>query len=386
MRYALLLALPFLMPQDRGKKIDLPTTVDSAHYTLKTNATKEQAQELLDFMELVFTTYKALLKPDDPKSAEEKRSTVLLYKDNADYLASGAPPGSGAYYSLESKNLVGWYDGMFMKPFFAHEGMHQFTDLTSKNFRDFGMWFSEGIADCIGNCEVREKKLYMCMKSGTIARMRLPIVQGAIKQSKHFPLSRLFKLSQRDFMSEANVDLAYAQSWSFCHFLITYPDKEDRAHQIPNGKFRKNLAIYYELVRAGGTNHDKAWAEAFKGIPLDQLEELWKKYVLDMDAGKFLGFMGKEIPAEEADSLKLAPDKSGIKIEKLVDDGVAKKSGLQEGDVMTSFDGRLFPRKDAMNRLRVWMQEVPYGRAVKIKALRAGAEVEVTAKWEEKKK
>src|SRR5262249_27623713 len=126
-------------------------------------------------------------------------------------------------------------------------------------------------------------------------------------------------------------------------------------------------------------------AEAFKEIPLGQLEDLWKKYVLDMDAGKFLGFMGKEIPAEDADALKLAADKSGIKIEKLVDDGVAKKAGLKEGDVMVSFDARLFPRKDAMNRLRVWMQDVPYGRVVKIKALRDGQEVEVLAKWETKK-
>ncbi len=386
MRILAIVVLAGLLPQDKGDKVPLPDTYQSKHYDLKTNGTKEQAQELLDFMELVYTTYMALLKPDDPKAAESKRSAILLYKDNKDYIASGAPPGSGAYYSLQSKNLVGWHDPLFMKPFFAHEGMHQFTDLTSKNFRDFPMWFSEGIADCIGNSEVRDKKLYMCVKSGMISRMRLQIVQGALKQGRAWSLPELFRLSQREFMDEKNVDLAYAQSWSFCHFLITYPNQEDRAHQIPNGRFRRNIATYYELVRAGGSGHDKAWAEAFKGIPTEQLEELWKKYVLDMDSGKFLGFNGKEISDEQAAALKLPEDKTGILIEKLIEDGAGKKGGLKEGDVMTSFDGRLFPRKSAMNRLRMMMQEVPYGRQVKIRVVRDGQEAELFVKWEQPKK
>ncbi len=371
----------------RPKKIELPLSLASKHYDLKTNATTEQGQELLDFMELVFVTYMALLKPEDPKSAEGARSTILLYKSNEDYMASGAPAGSGAYYSLQSKELVGWYDPHFMKPFFAHEGMHQFTDLTSKSMRDFPYWFSEGIADCIGNCEVRDKKLYMCVKSGTIARMRLQIVQGAIKQGKHFPLGKLLKMSAGEFMNKQNVDLAYAQSWSFCHFLITYPDQEDRQHQIPaNGKFRRNLATYYELIRPGGVGHDKAWGDAFKDIPLDKLEEIWKKYILDMDPGKFLGFGGAEITDEEAAALNFPEGKTGIKIERLSDDGVAKKHGLLAGDIMISFDGYLFPKKDAITRLRVKMQEVPYGRQAKIKLYRDGKELEILVKWEQPKK
>jgi hypothetical protein len=388
MRWTILALLFALAPHQgvpRDPK-DFPVKVSSPHYELYTNGSKEQAQELADFMELVHDTYMAILRPEDPKTGDRK-SDILLYKSNEDYLASGAPAGSGAYYSLQSKRLVGWYDQYFMRNFFAHEGMHQFTDLTSKSFQDFGMWFTEGIADCIGNSEVKNKKLYMCRRSGVIARMRLPTVQGAVKQKKHWSLSELFRLTQRQFMDPKNVDLAYSQSWSFCHFLIAYPEFDDKDSQIPNGKYRKNLAIYYETMRPGGVKHQEAWDDAFtkKGLTLDKLQKEWEEYILKMDAGKFMGFQGGELPEEEADKLGFEKTKTGIKIDKLVEDGVGKKSGMMDGDVIKTFDGRLFPRKGAMNSLRSWMQDVPYGRSIKVVVLRDGKDVECQCKWEEKK-
>lgn len=364
---------------------DFPLKLTSDHYDLHTNGTKEQGDELLEFMELVYTTYTALLKPDDPKALVGKRSAILLYKNNEDYLASGAPRGSGAYYSLQSKQLVGWYDKYLMQPFFAHEGMHQFTDLTTKSFKDFDMWFTEGIADCIGNSLVKKKKLYMCQKAGAIARMRLPIVQKAIKDKKHWSLSDLFKLDQRRFMDPKNVSLAYAQSWSFCHFLMTYPDMEDRSHQIPDGKYRRNLATYYELMRPGGVSHDKAWAEAFKGIPLSRLQEQWEEYVSKFDPPKLMGFMGGELKPEEADQLGLEKDKTGIRMEKIGEEGVARDVGMKDGDILLKFDGKLFPRDDAMGMLRQWLGELPYGRSVKVTVLRDGKEVDFTCKWDKPK-
>ena len=367
-------------------RIDLPQTLSSKHYEMRTSAAKEEAQELLDFMELVHQTYTALLKPDNPQELDKKRFTILLYKDMEEYVRAGAPPGSGAYYDPNTKQLVGWYDTTFMKPFFAHEGMHQFTDATSKNFFNFNMWFTEGIADCIGNCEVRGKKLYMCVKSGMIARMRLQTAQAAIRSGVAPRLDRLMTLPKPVFM--ANAELCYALSWSFCHFLITYPKDEDRNSQIPDGRYRKHLAGYYELMRAGGTTHEKAWAEAFKGIPMEELEEQWRKYVLGLDAGKFMGIRAHELSAEELAKQAGPIDAgyTGILIDEAVPEGVAARGGIQAGDVLVKFDGKRFPRHDAMNRLRVWMQDVPYGRQIKVIVLRGGREVECGCKWETPKK
>jgi hypothetical protein len=262
--------------------------------------------------------------------------------------------------------------------------MHQFTDATSKNFKDFPMWFTEGIADCIGNCEERNKKLYMCVKSGMISRMRLQLVQAAVRAGATYPLREILALPRNLFMR--NADLCYAQSWSFCHFLITYPKEEDRSVQIPNGRFRKNLSTYYELLRAGGTTHAKAWEEAFAGIPLRDLEEAWKKYVLELDGGKFIGIAGKEIPQEDLGKLPLDAGFTGIRIDEVLPDGVAGKAGIKAGDLMIRFDGRRFPRHDAMNRLRVWMQDVPTGRSIKVAVLRAGKEVECSCTWDAPKR
>jgi hypothetical protein len=367
-------------------KVSLPETLASKHYEMKTSASKEEGQELLEFMELVHQTYTALLKPDNPQDLDKKRFTILLYKDMEEYVKAGAPPGSGAYYDHNTKQLVGWYDTTFMKPFFAHEGMHQFTDATSKNFFNFNMWFTEGIADCIGNCEMRGKKLFMCVKSGMIARMRLQTVQGAIRGGGAPRLERLLTLPKNVFMN--NAELCYAMSWSFCHFLITFPKDEDRGNQIPDGKYRKHLAGYYELVRAGGISHEKAWSEAFKGIPIEEIEEQWKKYVLGLDAGKFLGIRAHELSAEELakESGPIDAGYTGILIEEAVAEGAAAKGGIQNGDVVVKFDGKRFPRHDAMNRLRVWMQDVPYGRQVKVLVLRAGKEVECSCRWDTPKK
>ncbi len=370
----LLQAKPFDAAQGRPA---LPETLQSKHYDMKSSCTKEEAKELLDFMEKVHPTYTALLQPENPAEVAKRRFTIVLYKDAAEYVRSGAPPGSGAYY--DGKELVGWYDPVFMRPFFAHEGMHQFTDATSKNMQDFPMWFTEGIADCIGNCEVKNDKLYLCVKSGVISRMRIQLIQAAVRQGAAYPLARLLSLGKREFM--ANAELCYAQSWSFCHFLIAYPKEEDRSVQIPNGKFRKNLAGYYELMRKGDVPHARAWEQAFKGIPVAELEALWRKYVLELDPGRFIGIAGKEVPEEEAAQPPFDAGCSGIRIEQVVPDGVGAKGGIREGDILVKFNGKRFPRRNALNGLRVWVQEVPEGRPVKVVVWRDGKEVECLCTW-----
>lgn len=363
-----------------------PETLSSKHYELKTTGSREQGQELLEFMELVHSTYTTLLKPDNPADLDKRRNTLILFRDMDEFVRMGAPPGAGAYYDHRTRDLVGYYDTNDMKPFFAHEGMHQFTDATSKNFLNFNMWFTEGIADCIGNSEVRSKKLYMCVKSGRIARMRLPTIQAAIRAGSIPSLARLMALDRATFMR--NADLCYAMSWSWCHFLITYPKEEDRAVQIPDGRFRKNLAGYYEQIRAGGVTHERAWAESFKGIPLEELEDQWKKYVLALDPGKMMGIRAHEPDDDEVAKLGVKFDAGcgGIVIDEAVADWPAAKGGIQAGDILLKFDGKRFPRNDALNRMRIWMQDVPYGRAVKVLVLRGGREVECLCKWDPPKK
>ena len=379
----LFLALPAAAQQK--KEIKFPVKLWSDHYFLKSTATEKQAQDLLDFMEIVHKTYMALLKPKNKKAVESREFTIVLHKDNKEYMDAGAPRGSGAYYN--GKELVGYYDPSNMKPFFAHEGMHQFTDITSKNMDNFPMWFTEGIADCIGNSEVRKGKLYMCVMSGDIARMRLPLIQKAIKERKHYSLRTLLRMNRRKFMGDAGK--CYAQSWSFCHFLLTYPKLEDKNNQIPkNGKYRKRLARYYEMMRDGGVTHDEAWKVTFKGLTLYELEERWKKYVLQLDAGKFLGVGCEEIEVEVEVALRLGLGEgcTGIQINSVSPDSAAAGGNLEKDDILVVFDGKKFLRGEALLNLRQWMQKLPYGRTIKVIVIRDGKEVEASLKWIKPKK
>ena len=65
---------------------------------------------------------------------------------------------------------------------------------------------------------------------------------------------------------------------------------------------------------------------------------------------------------------------------------VGAKCGLKEGDFIFKFDGRLLPTDDPLARLKAWMQEVPYGKTVKLVVKRNGEDVELTLKWDAPKK
>jgi len=306
------------------------------HYLIRSNARKEEVKELADFMELVHKTYSALLFKGQPPRPPRQGFSIVLYGSQQDYVRSGQPPGAGAYYKPATQELVGFYHPLATKPFFAHEGMHQFTDLTMPNFRTAGvpMWFVEGIADCIGNSVERDGKLYLCSLSGVIAHMRLPLVAQLIRENRHVPLERLLAMDRGAFM--ANAAVCYAEAWSFCHFLMTYPKREEPTKQIPDGKYRKAVSAYYEALLDRRTTAAEAWQAARKAGGIDSLPALeaeWKEYVLDIakpDPGS--AFLGVTIDSEKA--------AEGAVIGSVSPGSPAEKAGLQPDDAVVKLDGR----------------------------------------------
>lgn len=283
---ALCIAIPFLGGAQQG--VSWTSDFETTHYHLVARVPKEKAKELGDFMEMVFTVYTSLMHL---KEKPTEKFLVQLYADRKDYVTVGrAPPMSGAYYSPAEKKLVGYYEPASMFAFFAHEGMHQFVDFAQPSFNQVAQkatWYSEGIADCIGNCEVINKKLYMCRKNGYIARIRIKTIQGAIKANKHYPLKDFFKLDKGQYY--ANGALCYAEGWSLCHFFMTYPKVEEKDKQIPDGKYRKFLAFFHEALSADYAL-DQAYEVAFqkgkggsKMPSVEDLEKEWKEYILNFD-------------------------------------------------------------------------------------------------------
>lgn len=227
---------------------DLPVKLTGKHYDLRSSAPKEQAQELLDFMEQVHAAYSEIFP-----AAASKRKTLVLYKDRDEYLKrSGGGGASAACYN--GKQLQGYWDPELMNPCFAHEAVHQFVHLSSKMMSSIPEWFHEGLADALADYEIRDGKFVFATGKGTIARMRIAALGRTI------PLKDLLTMGEKRFQEGS--PFTYAQAWSLCHFLLA--------------KYRKNLFAYYDLLRAGGTTHEKAWAKAFPG-KLDELEREWRE-------------------------------------------------------------------------------------------------------------
>lgn len=255
-----------------------PVVLKGEHYQLWSTAPQKDAEEMLRFMELVFTTYTQLLDLPRPPS---QKMVIILYKDRAEYVAGGAPGGSAAYYN--GSRLVGYLGDPATPCFFAHEGFHQFTDWGLKAIHKAPPWFTEGMADCIGNHVVKDGKLFVCAKDGMIARGRISTIRAAISKKEHLPIPKLLELDQAAFMGKAS--LYYPQAWSWCHFLMAYPNYGDDKAQIPHGKYWKVLQRYIVAISKSGVKPATAQEAAFvdeAGRPLDlgALEKEWQDYVL----------------------------------------------------------------------------------------------------------
>ena len=294
----------------------------SAHYVLKTTAPEKEGRKLLDRMEIVFDGFSKLL---GWTGALGKPFDIKVYKNRAQFVAGGAPSSAGAFYSPEERYLCGFFSKNKEKiyNYFTHEGIHQFHHMI------FGMpyedmknglpiWYDEGIADCMGNSEIKSGKFRMCVHRGPIAQGRLPIIQRSIKSQKYFPLKDLIKLDRQTFMGQAS--LCYAESWSFIHFLITYPGKEDKNKPYPAGEYFYIMGRLFKgfqeyMKFTGGKvkdtefkSLDDVYSYAFRTkdgktpISLDELEEKWKNYVM-----KFHYRDGADgIKDEEADKLLIS--------------------------------------------------------------------------------
>ena len=260
---------------------------ETAHYTIrvqkgamnkKTKAKDRQILEELKWkMELLFEKYALAFRYQGLLS---QKAQLRLYKNRVNYIGSGAPPGSAAYYSTGTKELVGYEDseetGMYWNTL-CHEGCHQFFDLAFPGFYEsdsLPMWFSEGLADCFGASEIRGRDMYVFTLGGT-ASWRVDTIKEAVQQGRAIPLKDLLDMGRQPFMARA--DMLYPQSWSFTHFLWNYPTLDGG-----KGQYAEVLVRLIDGFKVGKPK-DEVYKEAFqiKGKPLniEELEKQWKAYV-----------------------------------------------------------------------------------------------------------
>jgi serine protease Do len=97
--------------------------------------------------------------------------------------------------------------------------------------------------------------------------------------------------------------------------------------------------------------------------------------------GARLGVALEDVRADDLSRLKLAEERGAL-VKDVAKGSAAEKAGLQEGDVILSYQGE---KVGSAAQLRRLVQETPPGRRVAIEASRAGAVQRLTASLEQRK-
>lgn len=92
--------------------------------------------------------------------------------------------------------------------------------------------------------------------------------------------------------------------------------------------------------------------------------------VLAFSQGSYLGLFIADVTAEDVERLDL-PEERGVLISGVADEGPARDAGLQEDDVIVSWNG---DRIEGETQLRRILGETPAGRTASLGVIRAGSE------------
>src|SRR5262249_36394448 len=240
----------------------------TANYIVRTPVSQEFADQVAKHAELIRKLYETIFKEPIPAGGPKKFSLVV-YANQKEYLASGAPANTGGYY-----------DPLFRQPFSSrydkwedttlvlyHEGFHQFLH---PYLPRAPQWFNEGLGDYFGpSVYVKEGKV-----EGMKTRpnpWRLQLIKHVLSQGSERPMSELMVMSQAELYDEETVGINYAQSWSFIYFLCEYD----------NRKYFPILGRYFRELRKG-KDLEEAYKATFGKEDMPRLESEWKRFILSL--------------------------------------------------------------------------------------------------------
>lgn len=268
---------------------------ETRNYQVQSQAGIDKARRLGEHMESMQKVYRAMFKPD---KSVFKQYTIKLFKDRPSFIAYGASPGAGAYYSATDREMVCYDTGKWMdeeataatetgsgaeRPDFrelyamdilgaaAHEGWHQYFHWYVTSWVQLPSWINEGMGDYFYTAVPKHgqgKKVPA--ELGRMNPMRLLVMQTAVRQGRHVPLAEFIAYTQQEYYSNANV--CYAQGWALCQFLL-HSDNKDYKLVIPT---------FVRLVR-DDTNMEAVTRRAFKGIDMAALEQDFLKWVTQQE-------------------------------------------------------------------------------------------------------
>ena len=240
---------------------------ETKYYHILSTCDEETTEELGRKMDIVTKQiYQDLFKFDEKIPY---KYILRFYRNATEYHKNGGPRMAGAHYVPGSKELVGYKrterEAEGRDPFYSlyHEGWHQYFDFYIPNSP---RWFDEGFAEVISPLTIKGSRA----KMNTFNAGRSNVLKHYLRRGRIIPLAQLIRLNHQQFYRPDVVGLAYAQSWSFVHFLINFK------HPKPTIQ-RKVRAFYkdyfWELHK--GTDPVEACDIVFKDVQFNTLEKAW---------------------------------------------------------------------------------------------------------------
>ena len=251
-----------------------------------------------------------------PSGKVDKVSVLRLCATKDEYHQYGGPPNTGGYWHPGNEELVLFDYSYTQKTMSAqqkeamggrklsskdsmlvlrHEAFHQYIFYAIGEFSPHD-WFNEGYGDYFSGAVVHPN-------TGRVRHIdpspwRIHRAKDMCEHGTGFlPLQKILKAERAVFYNRSRVADYYAGAWSFVYFLKE--SKEAAAHP----QWSKMLSTYFNGVKdhyqrelkqagakpnlrdkqvAGFKARKKALDETLKGIDLPELEEVWRKWVVDM--------------------------------------------------------------------------------------------------------
>jgi len=279
------------------------------HHTKSVGLIKRIARDI----EAMRTFYMGLFPPTGDV---DKVSVLRLCQTKQEYHQYGGPPNTGGYWHPGNEELVLFDYSYTQKKLTAkqkkamggrklsskdsmlvlrHEAFHQYIFYAIGEFSPHD-WFNEGYGDYFSGAIVHGN-------TGRVAKVqpspwRIHRAKDMCEFGKGFlPLDKILKAERATFYNRSRIGDYYAGAWSFVYFLKE--SKEAKAHP----KWSKMLQTYFDAVAdcyadaikefgekpslrdkqvAGFQARKKALKRTLEGIDLEELEKVWRKWVVDM--------------------------------------------------------------------------------------------------------
>lgn len=137
---------------------------------------------------------------------------------------------------------------------------HEYIHVVTGHQKSLPLWYEEGLAQFYEHFEV----LGTSARLGEISPSRL----HSLRLGPMLGLKRMLALgSYQQILRETTLDLFYAQSWAFTHFLLMH-EKGSRKEQLKN----------YLRLYSSGVKPEEAFQRAF-AVSFDQMDDEFRAYL-----------------------------------------------------------------------------------------------------------